>query len=49
MGKTVHSLQMVNDRVSVCVSVWGGCFDLKLFKAIIMKLRTNRNLSIILV
>lgn len=50
MGKTAHSLKMDNSRVAVCVLAGGRwCFDLKLFKAIIMKLRTNRNLSIILV
>lgn len=39
MGNTVHQLKMVNDRLAVCMVGGGGsgCFDLKLFKAVIMQ------------
>lgn len=45
MGNTAHKLKMVNDRLAVC---GGKCCDLKLFKAIIIKLCANINLSIFL-
>lgn len=45
MGNTAQQLKMVNDRLAV----WRGkCFDLKLFKAIIIKLCANINLFIFL-